>query len=110
MITGTSLYDEIDKVIDTFQWGYGDAVYGEVRLDRESNTLRLQVFCMDTEDPDGDEAGLLIASREVTDYESPQEQIRNLIHWHLAHESDEQMWFNGERTFYPHNEDGSTRW
>ena len=32
----------------------------------------------------------------------PREQIRETIHSFLCHEADEQMWFNGERPYYPH--------
>jgi len=114
------MHDELDKVAGGFQWGDANATLGEVYLDREANMLRLDVYVIDTDEPDTDESKGLTFSREVDPYKDPHQQIRELIHWHLAHEADEQMWFTYEnaslpggiyvdRPFYPHNEDGSLR-
>jgi len=115
------MHDALEKISDGFQWGQGDNALGEVRLDREANMLRLDVYVIDTDEPDDDiDRKGLTFSREVDPYLDPYQQIRELIHWHLAHEADEQMWFTYEndslpggiymdRPFYPHNEDGSLR-
>lgn len=112
-----AMYDRLEAAIDNFQWGIGDTVLGEVRLDREANMLRLDVFVWDTDDEQPDEQKGLTVSIEVDPYEAPRNQIRNLIHFHVTHEADEQMaWtehgpdgFRIERPFYPHNPDGSLR-
>jgi len=114
------MHDRLEKVADGFQWGQGDAVLGEVHLDRQANMLRLDVYVIDTDNPDDEDSRGLTFSREVDPYLDPEQQIRELIHWHLAHEADEQMWFTYQddslpggiymdRPFYPHNEDGSLR-
>lgn len=113
-----AMYDRLDEACDTFQWGPAEALKGEVHLDREANMLRLDVYVLDTDEEDPEETKGLTFSREVDPYIEPREQIRALIHWHLVHEADEQMWWienipergwQMDRPFYPHNEDGSLR-
>jgi len=114
------MHDRLDKVAGGFQWGSADATLGEVYVDREANMLRLDVYVIDTDEPDEEERKGLTFSREVDPYKDPHQQIRELIHWHLCHEADEQMWFTYEnpalpggiyvdRPFYPHDTDGSLR-
>jgi hypothetical protein len=97
--------DDIEKVLDTFQWAYPDRGYnrGELHLDRGSMELVLEVWVPDNDDPDSDEAKPLIV-RVPLDDEDPEDQIRNLIHGYLCHEADEQMWFGNERPYHPHQE------
>lgn len=86
-----------------------DSNFGEVYVDREEGKLRMSVYCADSDNPEDDLLQPLLVSVDVQLYEDPQQQIRELIHWHLCHEADEQLWFNQERPFYPHNEDGSMK-
>jgi hypothetical protein len=99
----------LDDVLWTFQWSLDRANnFGEVSLDRETQRLVLHTNPLDSDDPEGDALSLIL-SRDIDFNVSPEQNIRDLIHFHLCHEADEQMWFNNERPFYPHNEDGSLR-
>lgn len=102
--------DAIDAELHTFQWAHpdrGDANRGEVYLDRESRKLHMTVYCRDNESPGDEEFHPLDVAQDVVIGESPREQIRSLIHGYLCHEADEQMWFDGSRPFYPHEEEPS---
>jgi hypothetical protein len=119
--------DALEWEVDNFQWGYGNWVRGEVSLNREEMKLELVVFCEDNDNLDQDgntlpsslgEDGFpvpLIVTHGVRLGMDPKQQIRELIHWHLCHEADEQMWFKDRdegyvsQPFYPHNPDGSLR-
>jgi hypothetical protein len=99
-------YDDMDKALWDFQWAYPDRGNnrGEIHVDRETNQLVLVVFTQDNEDPDNEMAQPLDVRIDFNTYESPEAQIRDLIHGYLTHEADEQMWFGNERPFYPHHE------
>lgn len=111
------MYNALDEAVNTFQWGPAEGLLGDVELDREANMLRLVAFVFDTDQDMPDERGSLLVSMEVDPYMDPRQQIRRLIHFHVTHEADEQMWFSDvvdgrlvmDRPFYPHNEDGSLR-
>jgi hypothetical protein len=106
-------YEALDKAIDGFQWGRGDTLLGEVYLDRDANMLRLEVFVWDTDKDMPEEMDRLLVSIEVDPYKDARQQIRELIHFHITHEADEQMSFTDQgyidQPFYPHNPDGSLR-
>lgn len=105
----TQVYDALDAALWTFQWSLDRANnHGEISLDRDEGRLSLHVNPQNSDDPDADNLSLII-SRPVDLWEDPKDQIRDLIHTYLCHEADEQMWFDGERPFYPHNPDGSLK-
>lgn len=104
----TDIYDELDKVLDTFQWAYPDRgqLRGDIEVDRAAHRLVLTVFVQDSDnfdpqDEHHEQLEALTVSAAVTKAH-PQDQIRELIHWFLCHEADEQMWFGNERVFYSH--------
>lgn len=99
-------FEQIDAALWNFQWAYPDRGQnrGEVSLDREKAKLCLRVWVMDNDDPEAEEAQPLDVSQDVFAGENAKEQIRSLIHGYLCHEADEQMWFDGERPFYPHDQ------
>lgn len=101
-----AMMDAIEAELDTFQWAHpdrGDANRGEIHVDRETRRLHLTVWCRDNEAAD-DDLHPLDVTQDIVLGESPREQIRDLIHGYLCHEADEQMWFNGDRPFYPHHQ------
>ena len=104
------IMDAIEAELYTFQWAHpdrGEANRGEVHVDREDRRLHLVVWCQDNEgDGDGDLMPLDVTCDVVLD-EDPRQQIRSLVHGYLTHEADEQMWFDGERPFYPHHPEAS---
>ena len=105
------MYDDLDTVIDTFEWGPRDGIngpIGDVSVDREASKLHLEVWVHNTDEPENEELQPLHATIDVDPYMPPEQQIRALIHWYLCHEADEQMWFGPERPFYPHDEEGRT--
>lgn len=98
-----AMYDKLDAVIDTFQWGQGDHIYGDVRVDRSTNKLCLARYVLNNDNPDPEaELFPLEARGDIDPYREPRHQIRDLIHWYLCHEADEQMFFDGEMVFDPH--------
>jgi len=114
------MYNRLDEVTAGFQWGQASGTLGEVYLDRDANMLRLDVYVYDTDEEAPDEQKGLVVSMEVDPWMEPHEQVRRLIHFHICHEADEQMWFTYkndslpggiyvDRPFYPHNADGSLR-
>jgi hypothetical protein len=107
----TEMFDQLDEVLDTFQWAYPDRGNnrGEIHVDREACRLVLVVWTQDNEDPDNEATQPLNVSVDVDPSEDPRDQIRELIHSYLTHEADEQMWFDQERIFFPHDENGKTR-
>lgn len=109
----TYTYDDMDKVLDTFQWAYQSREYnrGEVTLNRETGRLELVIFVSDNDDLEGldKETIPLVAGADFNPWKNPAVQVRELIHWFICHEADEQLWFDREQIFYPHNEDGSLR-
>jgi len=102
MISMEEMYDRLDAELDTFQWGFGDTVLGEMVVDREAGNLVMTVYCSNTDTPDDPNVVPLKVTVSVNQFQDPKEQIRAVIHYHLCHEADEQMWFDNERTFYPH--------
>lgn len=99
-----SYHDELDAVLDTFQWAHANAEYnhGEVRLDRATGELVLTVYVEDSYDADADELVSLEGRTQINRALAPEEMIRQTIHAYLCHEADEQMLFNGKRIFDPH--------
>lgn len=97
------IIESIEEVLQTFQWAFPDRSTnrGEISVDRDSNEIVLEVWCLDNDDPDADEIKPLIVRKPLSD-EDPHLQIRDIIHDYLCHEADEQMWFGNERLFYPH--------
>ena len=102
VIAMPDIYDALDEVLDTFAWAYQDRdqLRGEVHVDRDEHRLVLIVYVRDSDSLD-EEVAPLTVSAAITQAH-PQDQIRELIHWYLCHEADEQMWFGQERVFYPH--------
>lgn len=98
--------DAIDQELQSFQWSCGadrGNNRGEIDVDRDNRRLHLRVWCADNEDDDPDaEWKPLDVWCDIALDEAPREQIRSLIHYHLCHEADEQIWFGGERPFHPH--------
>lgn len=99
------IMDSIEIVLETFQWAYpnrGDN-RGEIHVDREDRKLHLTVWTLDNDNPDQEELNPLDVRKDITVEENAQDQIRSLIHDYLCHEADEQMWFDNERPYYPHD-------
>jgi hypothetical protein len=97
--------DAIERELDIFQWSYGlnrADNRGEMSVDRDAKLLRLEVWVADNDTPDDPEIKPLIVTIPVTHGEA-RGQIRNLIHFYLCHEADEQIWFGNERPYYPHD-------
>lgn len=93
----------LTEAIWTFEWaGREDAqvcIYNDEGVPR----LRLDVWTQDSEDTVNKEethVGPLAVSRDIEPWVDARQQIRNIIHWHLCHEVDEVLLFNGERPFY----------
>lgn len=104
----SEIYDAIDEALDTFQWSRDRGNnFGEISLNRDAGRLHLVVYVADSDDPDDEETKPLDISQEVDLWDTPEVQIRAIVHWFICHEADEQLWFNNDRPFYPHNEDGS---
>lgn len=53
-----------------------------------------------TADGEGEQCFLRVGS-PVTRWLSGREHVQQVIHSFLTHEADEQIWFEGERPFYP---------
>lgn len=104
--------DAIHEELWTFQWAYPnwEENRGEVSIDTEQPDwlwLRLDVWVPDNDTPEDSEIKQLVFTQEVRPLflvTSAREQIRSLIHNHLTHEADEQMFFGPDRemTFDPH--------
>src|SRR4029077_8153379 len=99
----------LNDVLDHFQWAYPDRGQnrGEVTVDPDDDdTLLLTVWCQDNANPDSDDLGMLEVRRPIDFYDSPENNIRYLIHGFLTHEADEQMFFGpqAECLFYPHED------
>lgn len=103
-MTIEDMMDALDEVLDKFQWAYPDRSQnrGEVEVDRDAEDLVLAVYVPDNDTPDNEHVKELLVSIPISLHQPPEDQIRDLIHMYLCHESDEQMWFGEERTFYPH--------
>lgn len=107
---------EIAGVLWDFEWvrypGDPNGPIGEIRLAFEEGddvivgapNLKLDVWCPDSES--GVDIPLAVFRR--VDYRDAQSQIRQVIHDHLTHEADEQMWFGADRPFYPQHPDRET--
>ena len=97
--------DELEAVLDTFQWGYPDrsANRGEVTVDEDGETLLLTVWTHDNQSTD-EHVHPLEVRQDIDWFSTPERVIRDLIHGYLTHEADEQMWFGEEQPFYPHEE------
>lgn len=106
MMTGAAM---LEAVLDTFEWTYGGGENrGEVHYDPEVGTLVLEVWVHDNDDPDDERVKPLLVSQaicpdyEVRSLDDARDAIRALIHGFLTHEADEQMLFDGVRTYDPH--------
>jgi hypothetical protein len=94
------------EVLWTFHWGRdgGDAE-GLVELVVLPGTdrlgLRLEVWVIDNDDP----SPRAVPSHTFTPVHRGDvaEQVRRLVHAHLVHEADEQLWFGDDRPFHPHH-------
>lgn len=96
--------EEIESVLDTFQWSFPDRTQnrGEVYIDHDKDELVLSVYALDSDNPEDEFVKELLVTVPLSRQQSPEDQIRNLIHLHLCHEADEQMWFGEDRLYYPH--------
>lgn len=102
----SEMMDAIDAELNTFEWGVparGETL-GEMHVDRDTRRLHLRVWCLDNENDDPQEAQPLDVTQDILLDEDPQQQIRSLVHAYACHEIDEQLWFAGERPFYPHHQ------
>lgn len=102
--TFTAYLAHFQDVLDRFSWCYqdGDQTRGEVSIE-DGRMMLLVVWCEDNEADAPGEGVQPLEVRQAIDFsESPEANIRNLIHGYLTHEADEQMYFDGQRIFYPH--------
>ena len=88
-----------------FHWGRdGDEPTGRIELAVEDGTLclELETWVADS-DGNSDAVKPLTVTVPVDAFRLPEEQIRALVHAHLCHEADEQLWFGDSRPFHPHH-------
>lgn len=71
--------------------------------------LSLTTWVTNTDEPDDEELHPLVSSVPVSPVIDGPRQIRQLVHWWLTHEADEQLVFAGRRLFYPHDDQGRVR-
>jgi hypothetical protein len=92
----------IEAALWNFEWAGHDPAF---HLEQQANggvRLSMRIWVADTDDDEESEFKPLNVSQDVVDDESAEEQIRSLIHGYLTHEADEQLFFRGQRPFYPH--------
>lgn len=93
---------ELAEVLWTFEWR--ESMW-DIHLNDEGDVrLGFEVWVLNNDDPDDETVHPLNVDCNVDPYQDAHLQIREHIHRWLAHEADEQMFFDGERTFYPHDQ------
>jgi hypothetical protein len=103
---------DIKDYLWTFEWAYPN---GEPRGEVVVNTrmgvprLLLTVYTADNDDPDDREVKALAVTRSIRPYVPAAVQVRDIIHWFLTHEADEQMFSDGVRIFDPHCRPGQDK-
>lgn len=101
----------VNEVLWVFEWVEEEGVsLAEFWIDTDTPQPRLGLtrYVRDTDNPENPELNPLNVHVDVTT-EHPVQQVRELIHSHLAHEADEQMRLNGVQIFDPHLHDGDIR-
>lgn len=99
---------EIEDVLWTFEWKsplFGDVsgceFYFDELADSSGVRMGMSLYVYDTNDDEAEELKPLNTSINVDAYEDAAQQVRGLIHGFLCHEADEQIWFDGERPYFP---------
>lgn len=104
-----SIHDLIEAIW-TFEWrGREDAEFDLVYED-DRPTLKLTVWVTDSDDDDEELKPLTVAQPvRLTASVGAEQQMRELVHWHVCHEVDERLSFNHELVFYPEHVPHPTR-
>lgn len=104
--------DAINEVLWVFEWNYPDGQQrGEMHIDTDEVIPRLvlTIYVPDNDDAEDDRVKPLEATRDIERHTHPAEQVRDLIHWFLTHEADEQLLINGVRVWDPHLDEPGAR-
>lgn len=97
-----TIHEDLEEVLDTFQWAYPDRTENRGEIAVEGDELVMVVWCRDNDDEEDDYLKPLEVRVTIREGESAEDQIRSMIHQYLCHEADEQMWFGDARPFHPH--------
>lgn len=95
---------DLETVLEDFQWAYPNRGENRGEVVVEGDNLVLLVWALDSEDPESDELIPLRVATKIRPGIDARVQIRELIHFYLTHEADEQLWFSGARPFYPEHQ------